>query len=191
MKYHRRLFLAVIVASLLERSTCKFQRRFGLAHEINNYLIPGRSRDCRSCYCETHSSGQSVCPRCSCRNEFRAQPIRRRGQAELGRVLQTARFAPSVDIGFGNDHTVTAINLDFRWYLFPLPETGIHFSGAAGPTATLVSPEKGDSQSQVGLSLTGGIKIPTKGGNRYNLQARFGFGDIPDLKMMFGILFAI
>lgn len=112
-------------------------------------------------------------------------------QAELGRIFHTAQFAPSVDLGFGENHTVTAINIDLRWYLFPLPKTGIFFYGSAGPTIILDSPEKGDSQSDVGLSLTAGLKIPMKGGNRYNFEVRFGFGDIHELKLMFGILFGI
>lgn len=112
-------------------------------------------------------------------------------QAELGRVLQTARFAPSLDLDLGNNNTMTALNFDFRWYLFPFPETGLFFYGSAGPTIVLDSPGKGDTQSEIGLSLVAGVKIPMKGKNRYNLEARFGFGDIPDLKVMFGILFGI
>lgn len=112
-------------------------------------------------------------------------------QAELGRVLQTARFAPSLDFELGNNNTATTLNFDFRWYLFPLPETGLIFYGSAGPTIVFDPPGKGDAQSEIGLSLVAGVKIPMKGKNRYNLEARFGIGDIPDLKVMFGILFGI
>ena len=112
-------------------------------------------------------------------------------QAELGRVLQTARFAPSLDLDLGDNNTMTSLNFDFRWYLFPLPETGIFFYGSAGPTIVLGSPGKGDTQSEIGLNLVAGVKIPMKGKNRYNLEVRFGFGDIPDLKVMLGILFGI
>jgi hypothetical protein len=111
-------------------------------------------------------------------------------QAELGRFLQTARFAPSLDLELG-DNTTTAMNFDLRWYLIRLPETGLFFYGSAGPTIVLGSPGKGDSQTEIGLSLVAGVKIPMKGKNRYNLETRFGFGDIPDLKVMFGILFGI
>jgi hypothetical protein len=113
------------------------------------------------------------------------------GQAEFGRVFESARIAPSLDLGFGNDIMVTTANLDFRWYLIPLPETGLFFYGAAGPTVVVVSPDGGDSQTDIGLSLTAGVKIPMRGGNRYNLEARFGVGDIPDFKIMFGALFAL
>jgi hypothetical protein len=106
-------------------------------------------------------------------------------QAELG-SLGMATIAPSIDLGFGDNSDLTAANLDLRWYLFPLPQTGIQFYAAAGPTAVFAN-----SQSDVGLSLTAGAKIPMKGKGRYNLEARFGVGDIPDLKVMLGILFGL
>jgi hypothetical protein len=81
---------------------------------------------------------------------------------------------------------LTAVNLDLRWYLFPLPQTGIQFYAAGGPTAVFVN-----SNSEIGLSLTAGAKIPMKGTGRYNLEARFGIGDIPDLKVMLGTLFGL
>ena len=106
-------------------------------------------------------------------------------QAEVG-SLGLATIAPSIDLGFGDGSDLTAANLDLRWYLFPLPETGIQFYAAAGPTAVFAN-----SQIDVGLSLTAGAKIPMKGKGRYNLEARFGIGDIPDLKVMLGILFGL
>lgn len=111
------------------------------------------------------------------------------GQAELGRALQTARFAPSVDVGLGSDLTAWTFNADFRWYLFNLPESGLKFYGAAGPTLLVASANKAGSDSNLGLSLVGGVRIPMKSGRRYNLEARFGIGDIPDFKLMLGILF--
>ena len=106
-------------------------------------------------------------------------------QAELG-SLGLATIAPSIDLGLGDGSDVTAANLDLRWYLFPLPQTGIQFYAAAGPTAVFAN-----SQSEIGLSLTAGAKIPMKGTGRYNVEARFGIGDIPDLKVMLGILFGL
>jgi hypothetical protein len=111
-------------------------------------------------------------------------------QAELGRAFQAFRFAPSLDVELG-DNNMTALNLDLRLYLFSLPETGLYFYGAAGPTIVFDSPGAGDGGTEAGLSLVTGVKIPMKGQNRYNFEARFGVGDIPDLKLVFGILFGI
>jgi len=109
-------------------------------------------------------------------------------EAELGRVLQKFRFAPSIDLEFG-DNTITAFNADFRLYLFNLPETGLHFYGSAGPSLFLVSSGEGNDQTEIGLSLVAGMKIPMKGQRRYNLETRFGIGDIPEFKLMLSILF--
>lgn len=111
-------------------------------------------------------------------------------ETELGRAFQNFLFAPSLDFELG-DNTITALNADFRLYLFHLPKTGLHFYGSAGPTVLLDSPGQGDSQTEIGLSLVAGVKIPMQGQKRYNLEARFGLGDIPDLKVMLGILFGI
>jgi len=110
-------------------------------------------------------------------------------EAELGRVFGEFRFAPSVDFEF-TDNTTTALNSDFRLYLFNLPETGLRFYGSAGPTVFFYS-AGGGNHTEVGLSLVAGLSIPMKGSSRYNVETRFGFGDIPDFKATFGILFGI
>ncbi len=107
-------------------------------------------------------------------------------QAELGQLGQ-ATVAPSVDVGTGDGTTVAAANVDLRWYLFPLPKTGVHFYAAAGPTLAFFE----GGGEEIGLSLTAGAKIPMTGKGRYNIEARFGIGDIPDLKVMLGILFGL
>jgi len=111
-------------------------------------------------------------------------------EGEFGRVLQSFRFAPSLDLELA-DNTITAFNGDFRLYLFHLPETGMQLYGSVGPTLLLHSSDKKDSQTEIGLSLVGGMKIPMKGQRCYNLEIRFGFGDIPDVKLMLAILFGI
>ena len=107
------------------------------------------------------------------------------GQAELGPVLGSASFAPSLDVGIGGNSTVTVINGDLRWYLLPLPETGIRFYGQAGP-AIVISPD-----TELGLSLGVGADIPMKNRRRYHVEARFGLGDVPDLKIVLGVLFGL
>ncbi len=105
-------------------------------------------------------------------------------QAELGPVVGAAFLAPSLDFEF-DDQTSVAANIDLRWYLLPLPETGIHIYGSAGPTIVL-SPG-----TDVGLSLTAGVDIPMKSHRRYNVEFRFGFGDIPDFKFAAALMFGM
>jgi hypothetical protein len=106
------------------------------------------------------------------------------GQAEFGPVINSAFLVPSVHIGF-DDGTSGAANLDLRWYLFPLPETGIRVYGAAGPTMLFAS------DTDVGLSLTAGFEIPMRDRRRYNVELRFGFAGIPDLKFDAAVMFGI
>lgn len=103
-------------------------------------------------------------------------------QGEAGPVLGSAFFTPSLDFGFGDDATTAVVNADLRWYLLPLPETGIRFYGQAGP-AVVISPD-----TELGLNLVAGADIPMKGRNRYNIEVRFGLGDVPDLKIVFSIV---
>lgn len=106
------------------------------------------------------------------------------GQAELGPVISSAYLVPSLDIGFNEQNTLMT-NLDLRWYLLRLPETGIHIYGAAGPTVVL-SPD-----TEIGLSLTVGTHIPMKSRRRYNVEFRFGFGDVPDFKFAGALMFGL
>jgi hypothetical protein len=107
----------------------------------------------------------------------------------VGGAAGTAVFAPSADVGVGDNFTSLLINGDLRWYMFRLPETGIKFYGAAGPTLGYYSVNNAGSSTELGLSLTAGARIPMKGKRSYNLEMRFGFGDIPDLKLMLGVMF--
>ncbi len=101
----------------------------------------------------------------------------------------TARFGefslvPSFDFGPGTDAPSVA-NADFRIYLIPLPETGIKFYGGAGPSMML----SGDME--LGLSLTLGLNIPMKNTRRYNVEYRWGLGDIPDHKVGVSVMFGL
>ena len=108
----------------------------------------------------------------------------------LGAQMEfTAKFGafsllPSFDFGPGTEAPSVA-NADFRLYLFPLPETGLRFYGAVGPTMML----SGDLE--LGLSLSLGLSIPMKGTRRYNVEYRWGLGDIPDHKIGLAVMFGL
>jgi len=105
-------------------------------------------------------------------------------QGEFGVILGSATLVPSLDFTLG-DHSSTALNADLRFYLIPLPETGIRFYGSAGPTLML-SPD-----TELGLSLTLGLNIPMKSTRRYNIEYRWGIGDIPDHKIGMTVMFGL
>jgi len=112
------------------------------------------------------------------------------GQAVLGRMLYTARLEVCLDIGFGDDMTVTTFDADMYLPLPGPPKAPISFYVAAGPTLAYIDPEYGDEDIEIGFTISGGIKMPMGiGNNHYNLEGRFGFGDIPEVKILFGIMF--
>lgn len=93
-------------------------------------------------------------------------------------------LVPSLDIGPGTDASSVA-NADFRLYLVPLPDTGIRFYAAAGPTMML----SGDLE--LGISLTLGLNIPMQASRRYNVEYRYGLGDIPEHKIGLAVMFGL
>ena len=105
-------------------------------------------------------------------------------QGEFGPAIGPATIVPSIDFGIGDGPATTA-NLDLRFYLIPLPETGIRFYGAAGPSIVF------RDGSDLGLSLTLGLHIPMKKQRRYNLEYRWGIGDLPDHKIGFAVMFGL
>jgi len=107
------------------------------------------------------------------------------GQMELGPILGPAYFLPVLDAHFGDD-TFLLGYAELRWYLLPLPDTGVSFYGSAGPGLVLAG---GDGD--VGLSLSAGAEIPMSQGRRYNLEARFGIGDLPDLTIALAVLWSL
>ena len=100
---------------------------------------------------------------------------------ETGRVLGPACLVPSVDLHV-DDNNLIMINVDARWYLLPIPDTGLEIYGGVGPALAIA-----DGDNEIGFTVTGGLDIPSSRGRRYAVETRFGFSDMPDLKLMFGI----
>lgn len=109
-------------------------------------------------------------------------------QALLGKHLGVLRFAPSFDAGFGDDVTTLALNLDLLADV-DFPGSRSEFYAGAGPTMVHWAPSGGEGDLEVGLSLVGGVRLPTSGTTQYNLETRFGLSDTPDFRILVGILF--
>lgn len=109
-------------------------------------------------------------------------------QAVLGSVSKT-RFAPSVDFGFGDNRTLITFNFDLKMDLFPLPNSNAQFYAGVGPEVIIISPDGEDQDTEVGLGIVGGLKLPFSEKHYYNLEARFGIGDVPDFTVMIGAMF--
>lgn len=105
-------------------------------------------------------------------------------QTELARVFDGGVFAPSVDFALESDAPVV-LHGDVRWYLFRLPETGLRFYGAIGPGIVL------QPDTEIGLELTAGLNVPMRNQRRYNVELRFGFGDVPEFGFGLAVLFGL
>ncbi len=110
-------------------------------------------------------------------------------QAEMGQFAKVFRFAPSVDAGFGDNFTTVAFNADLRMDLVPLPKSGVVLYVDLGPTLSWIDHKDFDSDTEVGMSLAAGLHLPMGRSNTYNVEARFGFGDIPEFRMLLGVYF--
>lgn len=109
-------------------------------------------------------------------------------QADMGSIYRNIHFVPSIDGGFGDHVTTLSFNADFKGFL-PLPKSSVAFYGLAGPTLTYWMLDEVDDDLEIGLSLGVGARIAFGDSGWYNVEARFGAGDIPEFKILMGLLF--
>lgn len=111
-------------------------------------------------------------------------------QTVLGHIAKppSPRFSPSVDIGFGDNVTVITLNPDFRVMVSP-PRSNAFVYLQAGPTISIVDPKHGDGDTDIGLTISGGVNFPMGATNFYSLEGRIGIGDVPDVRILLGFQF--
>lgn len=110
-------------------------------------------------------------------------------QAEFDEFVGPLTFAPSIDLGTGSDLTTYAVNGDFRLDLLSPPGSRANLYAGAGPSVVSWRPENGPNDTEIGISLVTGIKLRMGSSSRYNMELRFGVGDIPEARLMAGVLF--
>ncbi len=108
-------------------------------------------------------------------------------QAIYGRVFRIARLGPSVDLGLGDKMTTITFNLDARLFLTP-PKASTSLYFGMGPTIAIFDPDEGEGDTEVGLTLASGIRMALGGKHFYNLEGRLGIGDVPEVKILVGVL---
>lgn len=109
-------------------------------------------------------------------------------QADMGKIYGNIHFFPSIDAGFGDHVTTICFNGDVKAFL-PLPKSSFSLFGFAGPSITYWSPEEGDGDTEIGICLGGGVRAALGTTGWYNLEARVGLGDVPDFRILLGVLF--
>lgn len=110
------------------------------------------------------------------------------GHLQWSSVAPRLDFAPGIDLGFGNSHTLVSVNGDFHyriatsgtWQPYVGGGIGMHFESAS--SASRSSP--GDTQA--GGHFIAGATVPTQGRSRFFTELKLGFGNGPDLKAVAG-----
>ena len=117
------------------------------------------------------------------------------GQLIIGEVAPNLTFDPDVELGFGDDLTVIALNLDMHYH-FAIQGSAWRPYVGAGAGINFIEfdrplPLQDNSTTEVGGNFIFGAGVPTAAGNRFFGEMKLGLGDIPDLKLIVGWNFKI
>lgn len=107
------------------------------------------------------------------------------GQAIIGEIAPNLTFDPSLELGFGDDVTTLAANFDLHYHFDIENVTWRPYAGF-GADIVFADTDHGGSDTEVGGGIILGAGAPTKSGNRFFGELKFGLGDVPSLKIMVG-----
>jgi opacity protein-like surface antigen len=115
------------------------------------------------------------------------------GQLSFQGLAPDWTFDPSLELGFGDDVTVIAVNLDALYHLRlsgsdwrPYVGGGLGLAAVSWDNAHDLHD---DSDNEVGLNVVLGFRVPTRSGQHWFTEMRLGVGDLPDLKVVGGFSF--
>lgn len=110
------------------------------------------------------------------------------GHADFGDLFPNANLVlPVIEIGVGNDVTVTSIGADLLYRFSDRFGDWTPFAG--GELAFIISSYdlpngEGDTNTDLGLSGVVGVDKRIGESNRFGVEAKIGFMDSPDFKVM-------
>ena len=109
---------------------------------------------------------------------------------DFGNFGHHVRFQPNVEIGFGDDLTLFAINAEAAYRFASRWDVWTPYLGG-GIGANIVSADNGDrgSDTDFGASILGGIEKGLANGHRFFIEAKLGLADSPDVKATVGWTF--
>ena len=97
----------------------------------------------------------------------------------VGQIFKPIRLVPNVEIGFGDNFTLWALNADFIW---DISDSAFSLGGEVGLN---ISDHDNGSNSDLGLSILGDWAFSPK----WFLEAKLGLVDSPDVKFTVGYTF--
>ncbi len=114
------------------------------------------------------------------------------GHADLGLVTDSLRLVPNVEIGFGDNLTLIAVNGDLIYDFPNTPwsvggELGLNFSKYDfGNLSNVPGFEVDDTSTDFGLSALGNYRLVLDSGKTLLLEGKLGLVDSPDFKITVG-----
>lgn len=111
--------------------------------------------------------------------------------ADFGNFAEHVRVQPSLEIGFGDNATLFAINLDGQYRFASQWDVWTPYVGG-GPGIYIISVDVGHknvSDTDTGLSVVGGVEKGLANGSRFFVEGRIGLFDAPDFKATAGWTF--
>jgi hypothetical protein len=118
------------------------------------------------------------------------------GQVIVTDVAPNISLVPNLELGFGDDRTVIAINADMHYHVAVqgtdwTPYLGLGI-GINSIQHDLPAPFRDESDTEVGLNIILGTDVPTGAGNKFFGEARVGAGGgVPELKIIAGWNFGL
>lgn len=98
-------------------------------------------------------------------------------------IVEGLRFQPNAELGFGDDLTLLALNLEFTYWI-PLPEDRWQLYVGGGPAINVFNVDddfgrEDDSDIEPGVNLLAGLQFR----ERVGFEFKFGINDSPDFKV--------
>jgi hypothetical protein len=117
------------------------------------------------------------------------------GQYTSGELAPSVTFDPNLELGFGDNETVIALNMDGHYHLSLKGSDWAPYFGL-GVAVNFVSvdhpaPIEDESETDVGVNLILGTEVPTRSGSRFFTELKLGLGDTSSLKIIAGWNFSV
>jgi hypothetical protein len=104
------------------------------------------------------------------------------GHYETGPIVDRVHFKPNIEIGFGDDLTLIALNFEGIYKFRSQGEWHVYAGG--GPALNIFSFDE-DTDTEAGFNFLGGLE--TNRGLMF--EVKLGVGDSPDVKFTVGYTF--
>ena len=105
------------------------------------------------------------------------------GHYETDELVEHLHLRPNLEVGFGDDLTTYAINIE-AVYKFPIKNRRDTSFYAGGGPAIIIEDRDDDSDAKGGLNLLGGIEF-----GKFFFEVKGGVFDSPNLKVGIGYTF--